>query len=134
MDSGTPWTVACQAPLSMGCPGQECWSGLPFPSPGDLRCPEMELLLFSAFWSGLSLWFLLVSAVARWIFTTELPGRVSFPCGSVGKESARSAEDLGLIPRLERCLGERKGYPLQYSGLENSMGCIPWGSQRVGYD
>ena len=32
----TPWTVACQAPLSMGLPRQEYWSGLPFPSPGDL--------------------------------------------------------------------------------------------------
>ena len=30
----TPWTVACQAPLSMGFPRQEYWSGLPFPSPG----------------------------------------------------------------------------------------------------
>ena len=32
----TPWTVARQAPLSMGFPRQEYWSGLPFPSPGDL--------------------------------------------------------------------------------------------------
>ena len=32
---GTPWTVACQAPLSMGFSRQECWNGLPFPSPGD---------------------------------------------------------------------------------------------------
>ena len=32
----TPWTVACQAPLSMGFSRQEYWSGLPFPSPGDL--------------------------------------------------------------------------------------------------
>ena len=32
----TPWTVACQAPLSTGFPRQEYWSGLPFPSPGDL--------------------------------------------------------------------------------------------------
>ena len=31
-----PWTVARQAPLSIGSPGQEYWSGLPFPSPGDL--------------------------------------------------------------------------------------------------
>ena len=31
-----PWTVAHQAPLSMGFSRQECWSGLPFPSPGDL--------------------------------------------------------------------------------------------------
>ena len=32
----TPWTIACQAPLSMGFSRQEYWSGLPFPSPGDL--------------------------------------------------------------------------------------------------
>ena len=32
----TPWTVVHQAPLSMGFPRQEYWSGLPFPSPGDL--------------------------------------------------------------------------------------------------
>ena len=32
----TPWTVAHQAPLSMGFSRQEYWSGLPFPSPGDL--------------------------------------------------------------------------------------------------
>ena len=32
----TPWTAACQAPQSMGYPRQEFWSGLPFPSPGDL--------------------------------------------------------------------------------------------------
>ena len=36
---GTPWTVAHQAPLSMGFPRQEYWSGLPFPSPGDLPDP-----------------------------------------------------------------------------------------------
>ena len=38
----TPWTVACQAPLSMGFSQQECWSGLPFPSPGDLPDPGIE--------------------------------------------------------------------------------------------
>ena len=39
----TPWTVACQAPLSMGFLRQEYWSGLPFPSPGDLPNPGTEL-------------------------------------------------------------------------------------------
>ena len=38
----TLWTVARQAPLSMGFPRQEYWSGLPFPSPGDLLDPGME--------------------------------------------------------------------------------------------
>ena len=40
----TPWTVARQAPLSMGFPRQEYWSGLPFPSPGDLSHPGFELV------------------------------------------------------------------------------------------
>ena len=39
---GTPWTVARQAPLSMGISRQECWSGLPFPSPEDLPDPEIK--------------------------------------------------------------------------------------------
>ena len=51
----------------------------------------------------------------------------SLPCGSAGKESTCSAGDLGLIPGLGRSPGERKGYPLQYSGLENSMNSIVHG-------
>ena len=54
---------------------------------------------------------------------------MGFPGGSAGKESARNAGDLGLIPRLGRSPGEGNGYPLQYSDLEKSMG-----SQRVGHD
>ena len=38
----TPWTVAYQAPPSMGFSRQKCWSGLPFPSPGDLPDPGIE--------------------------------------------------------------------------------------------
>ena len=38
----TPWTVAYQAPPSMGFSRQEYWSGLPFPSPGDLPDPGIE--------------------------------------------------------------------------------------------
>ena len=47
-----------------------------------------------------------------------------FPWGSVGKESAYNVGDLGSIPGLGRSPGEGKGYPLQYSGLENPMDCI----------
>ena len=46
---------------------------------------------------------------------------MGFLCGSDGKESACNAGDLGSIPGLGRSPGEGKGYPLQYSGLENSM-------------
>ena len=38
----TPWTVACQVPLSMGFPRQEYWSGLPFPSPRGHPDPGLE--------------------------------------------------------------------------------------------
>ena len=40
--SVTPWTAACQAPLSTGFPRQGYWSGLPFPSPGNLPDPGVE--------------------------------------------------------------------------------------------
>ena len=41
-DSAIPWTVVCQAPLSMGFSRQECWSGLSFPSAGNLPNPGIE--------------------------------------------------------------------------------------------
>ena len=50
----TPWTIACQAPLSMEFFRQEYWSGLPFPSPGDLPNPGIETSLC-------------VSCTERWI-------------------------------------------------------------------
>ena len=49
---------------------------------------------------------------------------MDFPSGSVGKESTCHVGDLGSIPRLGRCPGEGNSYPLQYSGLENSMDCV----------
>ena len=51
----------------------------------------------------------------------NLENIMDFPCGSAGKESACNVGDLGSIPGLGRSPGEGKGYPLQYSGLENSM-------------
>ena len=56
-----PWTVACKVPLSMGFPRQENWSGLPFPSPGDLSDPGMELAS------------LVSPALAGGFFTTVVP-------------------------------------------------------------
>ena len=56
----TTWTVARQAPLSMGSPRQEYWSGLPFPSPGDLPNPGIEPVS---------------PALAGGFFTTEPPGK-----------------------------------------------------------
>ena len=57
---------------------------------------------------------------------TFIPKR-GLPGGSAGKESACNVGDLGLIPGLGRSPGEGNGYPLLYSGLENSMDCIVHG-------
>ena len=56
----TPWTVACQAPLSMDFSRQEIWSGLPFPTPEDLPDPEIELMS---------------PALTGRLFTTAPPGK-----------------------------------------------------------
>ena len=55
-----PWTAVCQAPQSMGFFRQEYWSGLPFPSPGDLPNPGIEPAS---------------PALAGGFFTTEPPGK-----------------------------------------------------------
>ena len=51
---------------------------------------------------------------------------MGFPGSSDSKESTCNVGDLGLIPGLGRSPGEGKGYPLQYSGLENSHGREDW--------
>ena len=61
----TPWSVVRQAPLCMGFPGQEYWSGLPFPSPGDLPNPGTEPTFL---------------ALAGRFFSTGPPGKPSVTC------------------------------------------------------
>ena len=63
----------------------------------------------------------MLNVLKKYSFLKQLVG---FACGSAGKESACNVRDLSSIPRLGRSPGERKGYPLQYSGLENSMDAI----------
>ena len=75
-------------------------------------------------------------ALTRWTFVGKVMSLLFnmlfrlFPCGLAGKESAFNVGDLGLIPGLGRSPGEGKGYPLQYSVLENSMECIDHGVAR----
>ena len=70
---------------------------------------------------------LLPARIRRKLLIGWWPPHRGFPCGSAGKESACTAGDLGSIPGLGKSPGEGKGYPLQYSGLENSMDCIVHG-------
>ena len=118
----TPWTVAYQAPLSMEFSRQEYWSGLPFPTPGDLPDPGIEPRS---------------PALQEDVLPSELPGKPyvmllhtimlkGFPGGSNYKECACNAGDPGLIPRSRRFPGEGSSNPLQYSCLLNSMGRGAW--------
>ena len=100
----TPWTVAHQAPLSMGFFRQEYWSGLPFPS-ADLRC--------WCFQNHDS-----VMDVRRHINRTSVLKNLLTNAGDPG--------DVDLIPGLERACGGGNGNPLQYSCLENSMDREAW--------
>ena len=77
--------------------------------------------------------------LTRWIFVSKIMSLLfnmlsrlvmGFPCGLAGKESTCNTGDLGLIPGLGRSLGEGKGYPLHYSGLENSMDWIVHGVKK----
>ena len=58
------------------------------------------------------------------------PVFLGFPGGSAGKESACNVGELGSIPGLGRSPGKGKGYPFQYSGLENSVDCIVHGVMK----
>ena len=63
----------------------------------------------------------------------ECTGLLGFPGRSADKESTCNMGDLGSIPGLGRSPGEGKGYPLQNSGLEDSLDCIlysPWGRKE----
>ena len=63
----------------------------------------------------------------HWSLNPSPGNEGSLPCCSAGKESTCNAGDLGSILGLRRSPGEGKGYPLQYSGLGNSMDCIVHG-------
>ena len=71
----TPWTVAHQAPLSMGFPRQEHWGGLPFPSPGGHPEPGIDLVS---------------PALASGFFTAEPPGKPTLYSAVQGSKQKRN--------------------------------------------
>ena len=120
-NSVTPWTVACQAPLSMGFPRQEYWSRLPFPSPGNLPDPGTKPTS-PAWQAGSSPLRHLGSPRAFWVILNAswLTWWLS------GKESACNAGDQGSIPGSGRSPREGNGNLFQYFCLENSMERGAW--------
>ena len=86
---GTPWTEACQAPMSMELPQQEYWNGVPFPSPGDFHDPGIEPKT------------LVSPALAGRFFTTAPPGK------------SHLMQNLISLIQLSSCLG----CPIWFSSL-----------------
>ena len=80
----TPWTLAHHAPLSMGFFRQAYWSGLPFPSPGDLHDPRIEPMS---------------PALAGRFFTTEPPGKPWGPENSSESTETRTGGINGEVHR-----------------------------------
>ena len=106
----TLWTVAHQAPRSMGFSRQEYGVGCHAHLQGNFLTQGSNLCV---------LWLLHCRQILY-----------RFIHSSVGKESACSAGDPGSILGLGRSPGEGIGYPLQYSGLENSMNCRVSGATK----
>ena len=102
------------------------WSGLPCPLPGDLPDPGIEPVSFmSPEWAGR-------------FFTTSTTW-ASLVIQTIKNTPAVGETWVRSLPGVGRSLGERNGYPVQYSCLENSMKRGAWwatvhGVQRVGHD
>ena len=113
--SVTPWTIAHQAPLSVGFSRQEYWSELPCPPPGDCPNPGIE-----PGYPSLQADSLLLShqgspknCLGYNCNNTHETCKLGFPGGSDGKEFTCNAGDLALIPVLGRYPRDRNGYQLQ---------------------
>ena len=137
----TLWTIALQAPLSMGFSRQEYWSGLPCPLPRDLPDPGIEPTISCLLQWQVGPW---PQTPCRRPHISEWPRPNIFPGSSVGKESAcqcRRHKRCQFFPRV------RKEDPLEEGMATHSSilaGKVPWTeepdrlrfmeSQRVKYD
>ena len=127
----TPWTIDHQAPLSVGFSRHEYWSGLPFPSPGDLPNPGIEpgspRLQAEPLPSEPSVKPLKPKIICLflYLFTVVWASQVAL----VVKNPPAKAEDLRDVvssPKSGRSPGEGNGNPLQYSCLGNPLNRGAW--------
>ena len=109
-----PWTVACQAPLSMEFSRQEYWNGLAFPSLGDL--PNTGIKPVSPALQADDFPHILYIYIH-----THTYGLLQWLSGEKSAWSAGAKRDAGLIPGLGRFPGGGHSNPLKYSCLENPV-------------
>ena len=84
-DLVTPWTAAHQAPLSMGFPRQEYWSGLPFPTPGGLLDSGIEPTCLAS------------PALVGRFFTTVPPGKLPISENTMGLHLFQAVSSLSVV-------------------------------------
>ena len=127
----TLWTIAHQAPLSMGFPRQEYWSGLQCPAPEDLPNPGIEPVSLMS--SALAGRFFTTSAMQEaHTFYIKCIYTYKYVYAYIGAEKVQTVKNLSSVQKtwvqseLGRCPGEGNGNPLQYSCLENSMDRGAW--------
>ena len=126
----TPWTIACQAALSMGFSRQEYWSRLPF-----LTHITSYSKINSKFTKEQNVSTKTIKLLEENISTNHCDldlgigflDMMGFSGSSAGKEPTCNAGDPSSIPGLGKSPGEENGYPLQYPGLEHSMDSIVHG-------
>ena len=127
-DSAISWTVARQAPLSMGFPRHEYWSGLPFPPPGDLPDPGIEPTS---------------PVLADEFFTTEPPGkpccsestpRGKDPCGSDLPSLWLEQQEEGAVPGCPKEPGtvRRALHLLANQSCRQGLTCLPSHIRKLG--
>ena len=120
----TPWTVASQAPLSMGFSRQEYWSGLPFPSP---IAPKTWIKKYVRLLTvTLDTYCSISKHKTQFLNLGAGYTSVDFAGGSDCKASAYNAGDPGSIPGSGRSPGEGNSNPLQCSCLENLIDGGAW--------
>ena len=111
-----PWTIACQAPLSVGFSGQEYWSGLSFPTPGDLPDPGIKPSLLAS------------PALAGRFFTTSATWEAQSPAYSATIQQAEQAP-LPSWGKLRWCKGETRAAALLYlppQEKHQAAANLPW--------
>ena len=123
----TPWTVACQAPLSMRFFRQEYWNGLPFPTPGDLPNPGIESTSLMS--PALACRFFYFFGNSHSVWRASLVAEMVKNLPAMQETQEICVWSLGWEDPLE----EENGNPFQYSCLKNPMARGAWCSvvQRV---